>query len=205
MYQTLLSYLFRLSQFAVWIGGGMMLVSALMVSADVIARKLLGITMGGSDEISGYLFAIATAFAFPYALLHRSNVRIDVAYMRLGVRLRGLLDILGLGLLTTFAAIITWRAYATVMMTWANDSHSITPLRTPLILPQGLWFLGWCLFCLTLAFVLFGLVAAWLRRDAATVQSLGGALSMEEEISEETEGVLPAGTTRRDTAPTAGE
>lgn len=84
MYQTLLSCLFRLSQFAVWLGGAMMLVSAVMVSTDVIARKILGITMGGSDEISGYLFAIATAFAFPYALLHRANVRIDVAYMRLG-------------------------------------------------------------------------------------------------------------------------
>lgn len=205
MYKTLLSYLFRLSQFAVWLGGAMMLVSAVMVSADVIARKMLGFTMGGSDEISGYLFAIATAFAFPYALLHRANVRIDVAYMRLGQRLRGLLDIFGLAMLTTFAAVITWRAFVTVQMTWAHDAHSITPLRTPLILPQGLWFLGWCLFCVTLAFVLFGLVVAWLRRDAATVQSLGGALSMEEEISEETEGVLPVSANRPDTPLSAGE
>ncbi|WP_116599072.1 TRAP transporter small permease subunit [Primorskyibacter marinus] len=191
MYQTALSYVFRLSLFAVWIGGSMMVLAAVMVSVDVLARKILGVTLGGSDEISGYLFAIATAFAFPYAVMHRANVRIDVIYMRLPVAIRGALDIFGLALLTGFAGIVTWRALAMVTVTWKNDSHSITPLHTPLILPQGIWVLGWCLFCLTLVFLLGGLVAAWFRRDWAGVQNLGGALSMEEEIDDETKGVVP--------------
>ncbi|MCL3882696.1 TRAP transporter small permease [Marivita sp. GX14005] len=191
MYQTLFAYIFRLSQFAVWIGGSMMLLSAIMVSADVIARKVLGVTLGGSDEISGYLFAIATAFAFPYAALHRANVRIDVLYMRFPRRLRGLLDILGLTLLAGFAVIVTWRALATVSVTWENGSHSITPLQTPLIIPQGIWVLGWCLFSLTLLFILVSLISAYLRGDARQVQKLGGAMSMEEEIEGETKGVTP--------------
>ncbi|SMD09740.1 TRAP transporter small permease subunit [Primorskyibacter flagellatus] len=191
MYQTALSYVFRLSLFAVWIGGSMMVLAAVMVSVDVLARKILGVTLGGSDEISGYLFAVATAFAFPYAVMHRANVRIDVVYMRLPAVVRGALDIFGLALLTGFAGVVTWRALAMVAVTWKNNSHSITPLHTPLILPQGLWVLGWCLFCLTLVFLLGGLVVAWLRGNWAEVQKLGGALSMEEEIEDETKGVLP--------------
>ena len=70
----------------------MMLFAALMVSADVLARRLFGLTMGGSDEISGYLFAIATSLAFPYALLTRSNVRIDAAYALLHPHVRAALD-----------------------------------------------------------------------------------------------------------------
>lgn len=193
MYQTFLSFLFRLSQMAVWVGGAMMLLSALMVSVDVIARKFLGVSLGGSDEISGYLFAISTAFALPYALLHRANVRIDVLYLLMPSRVRALLDVLGLALLTFFASVVTWRALATVQVTWQNDSHSITPLYTPLIIPQGLWVLGWCLFCFVLFFLLFGMVNALLRGRLDEVQALGGALSMEEEIEGETHGVLPEG------------
>lgn len=188
MSRILLPCLLRLSQIAVWIGGAMMLLAALMVSVDVISRKFFGVTMGGSDEISGYLFAISTAFAFPYALLCRANVRIDVVYTKLPARLRGLADITALALLSGFVAVVTWRIFAVVQVTWANASHSITPLRVPLIVPQGLWLAGWILFSVTLAVLLCSLCAAWARGDAGRVQALGGALSMEEEIEEETRG-----------------
>ncbi|WP_240722623.1 TRAP transporter small permease subunit [Poseidonocella sp. HB161398] len=193
MYRMLFSGLLRLSQVAVWIGGAMMLLAALMVSADVLSRKLFGVTMGGSDEISGYLFAISTAFAFPYALLCRANVRIDVAYARLPARLRGLADIFALALLGAFAAVVTWRILATVRITWENGAHSITPLRVPLILPQGLWLAGWGLFCAALAVVLYGLAAAWARGEDDEVQALGGALSLEEEIGAEIPGTDAGG------------
>lgn len=186
MSRILLPGLLRLSQIAVWIGGALMLLAALMVSVDVISRKLFGVTMGGSDEISGYLFAISTAFAFPYALLCRANVRIDVVYAKLPALLRGLADIVALALLSGFAAVVTWRIFATVQVTWTNGSHSITPLRVPLIVPQSLWLAGWILFCVTLAVLLYSVCAAWARGDAGRVQELGGALSMEEEIEEET-------------------
>lgn len=189
MYDRALAMAFRLSQFAVWIGGSMMLFAAFMVSADVLSRRLFGVTMGGSDEVSGYLFAVSTALAMPYALLHKANVRIDAVYMFLPQGLRTFLDILGVSLLSIFAGIVTWRAMLTLEVTWANDAHSITPLRTPLIVPQSLWFAGWILFCLCLALVLYGLIGAALRGDAAAANRLGGALSLDEEIKEETMGL----------------
>ena len=190
MYNALLARLTTTFRIAVWIGGSMMLFAAFMVSVDVLCRKFFGISLAGSDEISGYLFAISTAFAFPFALLQKANVRIDVGYQMLPRIGRALLDIFGLALLTFFVVIVTWRALLMVSVTWENNSHSITPLHTPLIIPQGLWVLGWCLFCFTLFVVLFGMISALVRGQFDRLHALGGATSMEEEINEETSGLL---------------
>lgn len=193
MFDKVLAQCFRLSQFAVWAGGAMMLFAAFMVSIDVICRRLLGISMGGSDEISGYLFAISTALAMPYALLHRANVRIDALYLLLSARLQAILDIVGIGLLAVFAGAVTWRAGLSVGVTWTNGSRAITPLQTPLIIPQSLWFAGWLLFCFCLALLLYGMARSLMRADLPRVRQLGGALSVQEEIDEE----APLETTRR--------
>jgi TRAP-type C4-dicarboxylate transport system permease small subunit len=169
----------------------MILFAALMVSVDVLCRRILGLTMSGSDEVSGYLFAISTAMAMPYALMLRANVRIDALYVHLPARLRAGLDLLGIGLLAVFAGAVTWRAALTVQVTWDNGSRAITPLQTPLILPQSLWLAGWVLFCLCLALVIWGMAAALLRGDLDRARALGGVLSVEEEIEEETVGVIP--------------
>lgn len=73
----------------------MILFAALMVCVDVMSRQILGVTLSGSDEVSGYLFAIATTLSLPYALLHRANVRIDAAYAQMGPRVRYGLDLPG--------------------------------------------------------------------------------------------------------------
>lgn len=191
MHATLMAVAFRLSRYAAWAGGGMILFAALMVSVDVLCRRLLGVTMSGSDEVSGYLFAISTAMAMPYALMLRANVRIDALYTHLPARLRAALDLLGIGLLAVFAGIVTWRAVLTVQVTWDNGSRAITPLQTPLIVPQSLWLAGWVLFCLCLVLVIWGMAAALMRGDLARARALGGVLSVEEEIEEETVGVIP--------------
>ena len=65
------------SNWAVWLAGLALLLCAFMVTVDVFFRKYLNMTMSGSDEISGYVFAASTTWAYSYCLLNRSNVRID--------------------------------------------------------------------------------------------------------------------------------
>jgi TRAP-type C4-dicarboxylate transport system permease small subunit len=192
--ESLLDAAHRFSRTAVRIGGMMILFSALMVCADVLARRLLGVTMSGSDEISGYLFAIATALSLPYALLHRANVRIDAAYALMPARLRYALDLFGLTLLTVFASLVTWRAALAVQVTWDNGSRAITPLQTPLILPQSAWLAGWLLLCLCLLLVMVAMIAAGMKGDLDRASHIGGIPSVEDEIREETAGVLTQGT-----------
>ena len=69
--------LHRISLWAVWVGGFMLMLTAIMVTADVLSRKIFNVTMSGADEISGYVFGAATTWAYGYCLLHRSHIRID--------------------------------------------------------------------------------------------------------------------------------
>ncbi len=170
----------------------MLIFAACMVTVDVLVRKAFSISMGGADEVTGYIFAISTAWALSYALLGRANVRIDAFYQLLPRRLGAVLDILGLLVLGGFMALVTLAAYTVFYgsLGWPfgeSDfwSVSITPLLTPLALPQGLWFLGLVLFMVTLVLVLLRAVLALARGDLATVSRLAGPRSHQEEIEEE--------------------
>ena len=88
MFDKIHKGLFGVSRVAVWCGGAALLLSAIMVTLDVIARKLFSITISGSDEISGYVFAAATTWAYSFCLFSKSNIRIDALYTHLSVRSR---------------------------------------------------------------------------------------------------------------------
>jgi TRAP-type C4-dicarboxylate transport system permease small subunit len=179
----------RLSRYAVWVGGASLLLAAVMVAVDVICRKLFGITMSGSDEISGYVFAASTTWAYSFCLLHRSHIRIDALYNLLPLPLRGLLDIVGVTLLLVYMSVLTKHAWIVFATSYANNSKSITTLTTPLWIPQLFWVVGLILFVVTLVFVLVHALAALFARNWQLLASIAGILSIEEEIEEETAGV----------------
>jgi TRAP-type C4-dicarboxylate transport system permease small subunit len=183
------AWLERISRVAVWVGGAALLLCAFMVSGDVIMRKLFSITMSGSDEISGYVFAAATTWAYSYCLLHRSHIRIDALYNVLPIWARSLLDALGLALLLFYMAYLTNKAFAVFLTSWQRDSVSITTLSIPQWIPQLLWFSGLCWFVFTLAFLLFYVLLSLALGDTATVQSVAGSMSAEKKIDEETQGM----------------
>ena len=185
MFETIYKWANRVALGAAWAGGAMMIFASVMVTVDVLIRKIFNVTLGGADEISGYLFAIATSWALPYCLLHRANVRIDALYVHLPQVMRSVLDILGTTLLAIFAIVLTWRGLALLQDSIAIGALSVTPLHVPLPLPQSFWIAGWVLFSLCLVLVIAGMVMALIRGDLLGVHRLGGALSVEEEMDEE--------------------
>lgn len=184
MLEKLLAWDLKLSRLLVWIGGSGLLLAAIMVTVDVAMRDLFGMTMGGSDEISGYVFAVSTALALPYALLHRVNVRIDAFYTGFSARVRAVLDVVSLVTLGVFAFPLTWWVCVMVGDSIALGTRSITPLRTPVAIPQALWLSGLGLFCLSILLVLALSVIRLARGDAAGVARIAGPLALDEEISE---------------------
>ena len=84
------------------VGGAMLLVASLVVCVDVFLRYAFSMTVGGADELSGYALAIASAWGFSAALLSRSHIRIDTAYVRVPRRARAALDLLSLACFTLF-------------------------------------------------------------------------------------------------------
>lgn len=179
----------KTSRVAVWVGGAALLLSAVMVTVDVISRKLFSVTMSGSDEITGYVFAASTTWAYAYCLLHRSNVRIDALYNVVPRAVRAVLDVVGLALLLVYMGYLTVRGYQVFLTSFERDSVAITTLATPLWVPQLLWISGLTLFVVTLIFMLVYTLVALLKGDFARIQRIAGALSVQEEIAEGTQGL----------------
>lgn len=178
-----------IANWAVWLAGLALMVCAIMVTVDVFFRKFFNMTMSGSDEISGYVFAASTTWAYSYCLLNRSNVRIDVMYNFLSIRVRAVLDCVGIALLLFYMSYLTRKAFDVFWTSWTGNSMSTTTLLTPLWIPQLAWFLGLLLFTITLSFMLLYTLIALLRGEHQLVQRVAGAMSAQEEIDQETHGL----------------
>ena len=189
MLESIHSRLERISQLAVWVGGAALLAAALMVTVDVLSRKIFNITMSGSDEYSGYVFSATTTWAYSYCLLHRSNVRIDALYNYLPRKVTAILDVVGLLLLFYFMSIMTYYALVSFVDSWVNNSVSITTLGTPQWIPQLFWVAGLILFFVTLIFVVVYSIIALLQRNWDLVARVAGVPSIAETMQEETHGI----------------
>lgn len=184
MLDKLLNANFRISQLLVWLGGVALIGAAIMVTVDVLLRDFFLVTLGGADEISGYVFAVSTAFALPYALLHRANVRIDALYIPLPVAARSVLDLVALVALAVFFFPLTWRVWLMLVDSYTFWTKSITPLQTPVAIPQTLWFAGLLMFCVTVLLVFVIALTRLLRRDFSGVHEVAGVPTLDEEMAD---------------------
>jgi TRAP-type C4-dicarboxylate transport system permease small subunit len=175
----------HLSRWAVWFGGALTIGSVLLITFDVLARKFFGFTTGGADELSSYAFAISTSWAFAFATLQRANVRVDVLYQYLPVRLSAVLDWLSVVALGVFMVMLTYYAYDVAATSWTQNSAANTPLATPLYIPQGLWLLGLIWMCLVLALMLVRSSVALVTGRFDDVKAIAGVRSTQEEAEEE--------------------
>lgn len=174
----------RLSRWAVWAGGALTLASVALITYDVIARRLFGVSMGGSDELSGYAFAISVSWAFAFTVLERANVRIDVLYQYLPVRVMAFLDWLALVALGVFAVYLSYYGGLVAWASWEQNSAANTPLATPLWIPQTLWAAGLVWFLIVLLLTLVRSSAALVTGNIPLVQTLAGMKSAAEEADE---------------------
>lgn len=185
MLESLLVRTRTLSLWLTWAGGTLILLSAFLVTLEVILRKLFNVSLGGADEISGYAFGVATAFAFSFALFERAHIRVDALMGVIPRKLHPLINLLGLALLIGFAAVVVAMVWGLVGDTIKHGSRSITPMRVPLAIPQIPWLIGWILF--VASGVLLGLVAVkrLVAGDHDGAQLLIGVKSIDEQIEDE--------------------
>jgi TRAP-type C4-dicarboxylate transport system permease small subunit len=180
---------------AVWVGAALLFAAAATVSAEVISRKGLGPLLGsrfifsGSDEISAYLFAVGTSLSLAHVLVTRGHVRIDALYQHLGRRTRVLLDLLALIVLGIFVAALLERAWDVASTSAVEQIRSNTPLRIPLAWAQVPWFGGIALFALALVLAVLRTLLALARGDYATAAATSSAVTQDEEVETELEGL----------------
>jgi len=175
----------RIARAGAWFGGALLLLAAGLVGVEVVIRRLFSVSVGGTDELAGYALAISTTWALAFTLLERAHIRIDSLYVHLPVRLCAVLDIAGLLLLIAFFGLIAWYGYGVFQTSWALGARSLSPLGTPLVLPQLLWVLGLVMFLAIAVLLLLRAVVALLAGDLARVHRLVGSRTVREEVAAE--------------------
>jgi TRAP-type mannitol/chloroaromatic compound transport system permease small subunit len=163
MAETILDHLRRFNRWiALAVGAGLLLCAGLVL-LDIVLRRFHA-SFGGTDEISGYVLAIATSWGMAYALSELGHVRIDLIRSRGGARMRSLFDLLALSVLAATVSTIAWRCWPVLERSLVNASRANTPLETPLALVQWPWMAGWIWFA----------VASWVTVMAAAALVVQG-------------------------------
>lgn len=161
MFAALLRIMHHVSHVAAWLGGFGLIAVALLVTLEVILRKGFQIGLSVATEYSSYVLAISTAWAYSFALLERNHVRVDALVRTLPRRVVAWIDLLALLALTWLAAMLAWHGSTVAQMSFERGALAMTPMATPLWIPQSLWTLGLVVFFIT-CLVLLGRVAALL-------------------------------------------
>lgn len=169
MAQQILALMRQLNRGVAMLIGIVLLACAAFVLVEIVVRKL-GASLGGTDEISGYVMAIVTSWGMGFALLELSHVRIDFLRSRVGSLGRALFDLFSMTVLSGTITLIALRCWPVVERSLNNGSRANTPLETPLALVQIPWFAGWVWFA----------IVAWLTLVAAVLLILRGEFEQSE-------------------------
>jgi TRAP-type C4-dicarboxylate transport system permease small subunit len=181
------SFAARGSQWLAWIGGALMLLSAVLISLDVVTRNLFASTFFESFELSTYTLAATVAFGFAYALTTKAHIRIEVVYVLLPAMLRRVLDIVAILALFALALGLAWFGAQTALESWSLGAHSNSALSVPLVIPQGVWVAGLVWFCIATGLLAFRALFNAVRGRAGLIEQEIGVASLAEEIEASTE------------------
>jgi len=119
---------------------------AFFITYDALARKwgqAIGIpTTRVTDEISGYIMALAVTWGFAYTLRSEGHVRIDVLLPYMPQRVRRWMDFLAMWTTGFLACLFAWKVWSLVVDSWQTGIRSSTYLLTPMWIPQGILGVG---------------------------------------------------------------
>ncbi|WP_299474462.1 TRAP transporter small permease [uncultured Roseibium sp.] len=171
---SLASQLRRINDRLAIVVGLVLLACVVFTLVEIIARRLGG-SLGGVDEISGYVMAVTTSWGISYALTEQAHVRIDLLRQRLVPLGRAIFDILSLLCLSGTAIVVAWRGWGVLEKTLSTGARANTPLETPLWIPQLLWWAGWVWFAVSACILLLTVLVKFASSDYKSVDSIAGA------------------------------
>ena len=169
--------------------GWMFVLCALFITFDVLARKFLGFSSQSTTELSGYMLGVGIAWGLAGALEARTHVRIDILIQKIPPQYRGYLHWLALASLAVFAGFLLYGAWHTTMESWDFKATDNSLLKTPLIIPQGLWLFGIGVFGVMAALRVLEVAFLLPGGDIQAIEHLTGPRSYIEEADEALEAI----------------
>ncbi|MEO9527098.1 TRAP transporter small permease [Roseibium sp.] len=171
---SLVSLIRRLNDRLAIVVGLALMACVAFTLVEIVSRRL-GASLGGVDEISGYVMAVTTSWGISYALTEQAHVRIDLLRQRLVPFGRAVFDIISLFCLAATALVVAWRGWAVVEKTLSTGARANTPLETPLLIPQSLWWAGWVWFAVSASLLLVSVLVRFTKADYTSVDRIAGA------------------------------
>tara|TARA_Y100000758_G_scaffold69999_1_gene45938 strand:+ start:626 stop:1174 length:549 start_codon:yes stop_codon:yes gene_type:complete len=129
--------------------GMMFLLLALFITYQVIARKFNVVMAPGMDLMSGFTMAMASTWAFSYALRTGSHVRIDVLLPFMSPRVRWWADQAALASIVFFVSITAWKTWVMVLKSYEIGAVTNTYPLVPLWVPQTFVAIGFSMLAFT--------------------------------------------------------
>ena len=169
--------------------GWLFVLCALFITFDVLARKFLGFSSQSTTELSGYMLGVGIAWGLAGALEARTHVRIDILIQKVPPRWRGYLHWLALASLVVFAGFLLYGAWHTTMESWDFKATDNSLLKTPLVIPQGLWLIGIGVFGVMAMLRLLEVALLLPKADIEAIEHLTGPRSYVEEADEALEAI----------------
>jgi TRAP-type C4-dicarboxylate transport system permease small subunit len=157
---------------------------------EMVSRKLFSFSLQGVDEVGGYTLAIVGAIGFSYTLVTRGHTRIDFLVSKMPLRARSVLNMLAMVTLAGMAVFAVLRGYVVLSESIEFQSHSTTPLQTPMWIPQSLWLLGWALFTVVAVYMALHAVKLLFGGRHTELNTFYGPQTLDEEIEAEAGEVL---------------
>ena len=179
--QTVLQSLRLINKGVAFVIGMGLLACAAVVLLDIVLRQF-GHSFGGTDEISGYVMAIAAAWGMSYTLLELGHVRIDLIRSKIATRGRVLFDLFSLLVLAATISIIAYQCWPVLAKSLANSSRANTVLETPLWWVQAPWLAGWIWFALMSWMTLITALVLFVQGRFTDAESAIGAFAEQDGV-----------------------
>jgi TRAP-type C4-dicarboxylate transport system permease small subunit len=172
------------SRHAMGLAGWCYLAMTVLICFDISARRLLGFSSESTIELSGYLMAIGMSWGLAGTLLERGHVRIDVLLQRMPLAWRVVLHLLSLAAMLVSIGFFIWGAFSLALDSMTFGSTDLSIMRTPLVVPQGLWAMGFALFGLAAVALMVRGLRQCLQGDWQTLDASLMSRSYQEEADD---------------------
>lgn len=175
----------RLSRWLAWVAGAVILFGcAVPITIDVTMRYFFNQSAVDSFEISSYGLAICIGLGMAFTVTTKAHIRVDFLAARLPFPLRAACDLLAAFALALVAAALAWFAWGTLEQSWSLGARSMSQMRVPLVLPQGLWWIGLFWFACMAVLAPVQAVLRLIRGDRAGFDAAVGSADLDAEIAE---------------------
>ena len=175
----------RGSRYLAIAGGWPVLLLSVMIGVDVVGRKLMNLSVQGSDEVGGYVMAVCCAFGFAYGLTKRSHIRLNLVLPYMPKGFQTLANAVAHVVLALFGYMMLWQMVDMMLDSLRLHAVAPTPLQTPLAIPQALCALGMAYFAFQITLYLVRGCALLLAGKMAEFNRLFGVETAQKEAEAE--------------------